>query len=478
MSYALLKIIASTSIGNIPTGPDAVFPQWTGPDPTIVHVQAILYSSLAASLLAAFLAMLGKQWLNRFAQVEISGSIADRSRNRVRKLDGMVIWHFDLVMECLPLMLQIALLLLGYALSNYLFSINKTVAGVLIGFTTFNLLFYLLIVSAATLSYTCPFQTPLSLAIRLMIRFDDEHKRYLMRSKKWFGRIFLFSSNTRRPRLRPPGPRGFEISNAADENIFGSPLALAMIPYHPPSSFNRAVWDGYVQDSASITRLFGISSDADVILTITKFIPEIVWHAGIRTTPLESLYDVVLECFDRSSGKLVVIPKLRNEAYFGAKALLHLAIQRKSIGGGSDEASLNSISRRHRIMGSEHYEGDSDLGSTLNIIDHIFLDLDELISWPNFSPTTTHLAWMSHIFLYRAWDAHRKGRSLPDDVRQFVLHSLRLDPPPRAPIVTDCLLIIGLVLEITRLGIHDLSVTDKSRFYQNNHGLPLSMTYN
>jgi hypothetical protein len=67
MSYTLLKIIANVSLGNVPTGDDAAFPQWNGPDPTIVHVQAILYSSLAASLLAALIAILGKQWLNRYA---------------------------------------------------------------------------------------------------------------------------------------------------------------------------------------------------------------------------------------------------------------------------------------------------------------------------------------------------------------------------------------------------------------------------
>jgi len=89
-------------------------------------------------------------------------------------MDERVTWHFDFVMECLPLTLQAALLLLGYALSNYLFSINKVDASVVIGFTSFGLLPYLLIVSAATLSYNCPFQTPLSLILRFLIRFDDE----------------------------------------------------------------------------------------------------------------------------------------------------------------------------------------------------------------------------------------------------------------------------------------------------------------
>ncbi|KAF9789902.1 hypothetical protein BJ322DRAFT_993040, partial [Thelephora terrestris] len=62
MNHSLLKIIASAALGNIPTGADAAFPQWNGPDPTIIRVQAILYSSLFASLLAALFAMLGKQW--------------------------------------------------------------------------------------------------------------------------------------------------------------------------------------------------------------------------------------------------------------------------------------------------------------------------------------------------------------------------------------------------------------------------------
>ncbi|KAF9783273.1 hypothetical protein BJ322DRAFT_1008423, partial [Thelephora terrestris] len=62
LSYTVLTIIANISLGHTPAGGSAAFPQFTGPAPAIVHVQAILYSSLAASLLAALMAMLGKQW--------------------------------------------------------------------------------------------------------------------------------------------------------------------------------------------------------------------------------------------------------------------------------------------------------------------------------------------------------------------------------------------------------------------------------
>jgi len=189
MNHTLLKLIAGATLGITPTGANATLPEWSGPDSTIIHIQTILYSSLSTSLLAAFVAMLGKQWLNRYTSVE-HGSVIDRGRDRKCKMDGMVTWRFGLVMEFLPLMLQAALLLLGYALSNYLFSVNKVVASVIIGFTSFGLLFYLLISSAATLSYNCPFQTPLSLLLHLLVRFDNEHRKYLKRSRRWSKHLF------------------------------------------------------------------------------------------------------------------------------------------------------------------------------------------------------------------------------------------------------------------------------------------------
>ena len=73
MSYQLLVIIANVSLGNTPTGATAAFPQWTGPSPDAVRVGATLYASLAATLLAAFIAVLGKQWLNRYSQIEKRG---------------------------------------------------------------------------------------------------------------------------------------------------------------------------------------------------------------------------------------------------------------------------------------------------------------------------------------------------------------------------------------------------------------------
>jgi ribosome modulation factor len=160
VTAALLRVLLY-KIDNTTFGNDVpILPQWTGPPRTIVHVQAILLASLAASLLSAFLAMLGKQWLNRYASTEVRGTAIERSQYRQRKFDGIVTWYFDHVMEALPLMLQVALLLLGCALSRYLWEINVTVASVVLAVTSFGMIFYIFVVVAGAASAVCPYQTP------------------------------------------------------------------------------------------------------------------------------------------------------------------------------------------------------------------------------------------------------------------------------------------------------------------------------
>jgi hypothetical protein len=145
---------------------------WKLSDKSYVSVQCTMYASLAVSVLAACLAMLGKQWLNRYDQVGMCGSLIQRSRHRHRKMTGMAAWHFDITMEALPVMLQIALLLFCYGLSRYLCNVNQTVAAVIIATSSLGFVFYVCIVSAATASYECPYQTPVSLLLRLLIYYD------------------------------------------------------------------------------------------------------------------------------------------------------------------------------------------------------------------------------------------------------------------------------------------------------------------
>ena len=194
--------------------------------------------------------------------------------------------------------------------------------------------------------------------------------------------------------------------------------------------------------------MFKMSMDPDVILAIVKFIPKIVWHNDIQTTPLEKLYDTALECIDNSSGSPVVAPKFRDKAYLSAKALVHLGIQRKCMGNESDVAVFASISRRHTSIGSGHYGGDSDMGYTLGMVDRVFGAGNAIpMHWDKFSFTNSHHAWMAHVLPYRARYTLKDG-PLPDDISEFLRHSLQQGSLPPPPIILGCLLIVGLVLGI------------------------------
>ena len=461
LTYDVLVAMANSTGLKVPSKPDSDSP-WTGPPPTLVHVQSILYSSLAVSLLAAFVAMLGKQWLSRYS-ADIRGSLIDRSRDRQRKLNGISTWRFNVVMEILPMMLQGALLLLGYALYSYLSTIDSLVAWVITAFTASGVLFYVLIVIAAIMSYDCPFQTPLPIFIHFVARPDDGHRKYLKRSWGLVRRIFSRKKKQRTPGLGEPHP--LDAQGELVGNKSGDYIELAMFGQYENSLLlfeKEADWEGYVLDSNCISWMTEKSVDEDSALDTMKFIPEVVWHSGIRIAPLERLYDTVVECFDYSSGRPVVISRLTKKAYLSSKALLHIAVQRRCLGldHESDKAVFDSISRRHQNMGSKHHKGDSDLESTLCIIDRVFkTDGFEEIPWKEFSFSHTHHTWMGRILLYRACYLLENGEPLSDDIKGFILYSLQRDNPSPA-IMLDCLFIISLFIGV-RLVSDDTQVVDK-----------------
>ncbi|KAJ7439241.1 hypothetical protein FB451DRAFT_941253, partial [Mycena latifolia] len=61
-TQALLRLLIHTVNASIFTEPEIQIAQWTGPPSVIVAVQILLYASLFSTLLAALLAVLGKQW--------------------------------------------------------------------------------------------------------------------------------------------------------------------------------------------------------------------------------------------------------------------------------------------------------------------------------------------------------------------------------------------------------------------------------
>jgi len=81
-SEAYLRAILLSLNRSIASDEDpATPPAWNGPPTEIITTSDLLYASLLMSLLAAFVAMLGKQWLNRYRR-HTGRSIFERCGDR------------------------------------------------------------------------------------------------------------------------------------------------------------------------------------------------------------------------------------------------------------------------------------------------------------------------------------------------------------------------------------------------------------
>jgi len=156
---------------------------------SVVTAQSILFASLAITLFVAFIAVLGKQWIMWYTRATMWGNIVHRGKEHQIKFAGLQKWGFHLIMESLPVMLQFALLLLGIALTIYLWDLNISVARVVLVVTSIGIAFYACITVASTIYSSCPFRTPLSVlfleALSLAKEFTAISGFWLRRMATW-----------------------------------------------------------------------------------------------------------------------------------------------------------------------------------------------------------------------------------------------------------------------------------------------------
>ncbi|KAJ7769411.1 hypothetical protein B0H16DRAFT_1778975 [Mycena metata] len=171
----------------------------TDPPKIIVIVQCLLYASLFTTLLAALLAVLGKQWLMYYQAAGSRGTIDERGRERQRKFDGLVKWKFEAVLQAFPLLLQLALLLFASSISLYLWTIQHSVAILVTVLTALGLSSYVILLVSATIFSDCPFQSPLALILASWVdslKWLLFHPRYTAR--QFLHRLSRLSTSTAR----------------------------------------------------------------------------------------------------------------------------------------------------------------------------------------------------------------------------------------------------------------------------------------
>lgn len=455
-SVALLRAILLTLNQSAIPGESPTVPYVQGAPPSeIVAVTWLMYASLLISLLAAFIAMLGKQWLNRYMR-NVGGSVIERCGDRQRKRDALEKWPFHMFVESLPIMLQVALLLLACGLCRYMMSINASVAGVLIAFTIAGVLFYLGIVIVGTHSYECPFQTPASNTIRRFWGKAGPHitppllvisatGTYLYKHlfwlpaltslRRWWKAIqfrtihtlLWFPSISIRYHPRSPSLPIVQLDRQEPaswsdtlrrllENIECTILRIALrLPQIPPLSTiqegspivgDPSLWltptalttlrKTNANDVRCVSWILRTITDPEALDTAIRLAGTIRWFEdGPDVIPPYDLIICTLHaCFDPTGN---VYPALKDRAYYSARAVLWIHIL--AMCSSKESANMFPLPTRYTPPSPDH-----DLTHLLNVYkaSSVGLRLRFLL---NINPklTPTHVQWISNVLLHLTW---------------------------------------------------------------------------
>jgi hypothetical protein len=488
----LIYKIDNTTFGtNVPT-----LPQWTGPPRAIVQVQAILFASLAVSLFSAFLAMLGKQWLNRYESIDKRGSAVERSHNRQRKLDGIIVWYFDHVMESLPLMLQAGLLLLGCALSRYLWEINIIVASVVLCVTLFGAVFYLFILIAGTTSESCPYQTPGAHISRHILRHLYYHLLPTLHSAftsiplavssnlsrlyraSWCCRFFaIWWSSIGRPRYSMDNivftllwfPLLF-IVPVLDTYSLGRAILRLLVAFcwtvyrqlidmvrAAYSSFNNTStlptsnldYQTIILDLRCISWILRTSLDKAVHLLAFKHLISMPDLAHFHSTLVADCFDIFIGCISISNSKVVIIQGLEQLAAASADGFFRTLHHHATM----DPTSSSFADLQHRyneVFSSEIDFTGLPFHSTMTKIQTLASRFGNHrdIRWPNRKLSVQEYIPFARRMAEAAQEKYRQtqDRKVPRQILRSALYFLSLGRLAPASVVADSLTVVAVDL--------------------------------
>ena len=473
---ALLKILINKVDNNTFPSQEAALPVWNGPSSTSIWVQTLGYTSLSTSLLAAFGAVLGKQWLGHFKTTRFGrGTLQERCQQRQRKLDGLEAWHFSTIIATLPIFLQLSLLFFGIALAANIWIQQHTVASVIMATTALGLIFYFFTVVASLKSPDCPFQTPVSTVLQSALQpFRHVRKKGEKYPKSWAGflirlpvlmeitfgtvkciitksilRLVTFvegifgavkriitkpisrfvtyllrlpaalSCRARYIANDPEADRGSEQWGAhSDADAPGEKTTSLELVL---DSLESPVKAEYAVQSSAVEWILAISTDTDTVITAARMLPEIEWPAGNDVIGvMDRLNSHLCACFNPSTRE--VLPQAQARAIACCKAMLHLYVERKP----SPSFSWGDIK----------FDFDKDFLIVSNTVEQPGqLDITSL--------SVSDRSWVAHMFTYHLDDG-AGGRDFVTNVIDFIEMCLDSMPPYR--LLADCLLLAGMLI--------------------------------
>ena len=417
------------------------------------------------------------------------------------------------MMEALPLMLQIAFLLLGCALSRYLWEINTAVALVVVGVTFFGALFYIFIIVVGAISVSFPYQTPGAKILRgtpgAFYHILDILRR-LLDVPHWIPHITgmfhsALSASVKGSICCEVLPRAWRAFKESLCSVRGIAVSLLIIPV----LFFGLIVDVYLLGRAIVWGLIGFFSrvysqllqglehqtdvldmhcilwtlrtslDGPVRLSVLNYLAATTTLADFDPTLVVDCFDIFLGCVKVTDGHVTITQGLEQLARHSALCFLqtfsHLA--------ATDPTS--------RVLGDvrQRYATTFPLGTnfnsvpfshTLGVIHCVFYPTRrEQMKHNHRETTTAQLEPVFRTFVYGRWTrlrvrwedyklisdeqilAHalaklaqfeyqrRQPKKVPRWLLRFALHFLSQNPLPPTSAIADCLSIIAVDLGCT-----------------------------
>ena len=289
-------------------------------------------------------------------------------------------------------MLQVALLLLGCALSRYLWEIDATLTSVVLGFTSLGVMLYLLIIIAGSACENCPYQTPGAVTLRRILH------------------LFRIPSQPRRTdqkELRPD---------------------LRCISWILRTSLDKGV-----------QRL-----TFDYICTI----PEL---PHVEPALISDCFNIFVSCIYARDGKVWIVKGMEQLATTAAAGFLRISYQFLATDPASSAvADLRRDYRKNfKLSPRANFRGVPFRYTMIAI--HALVNEDwnlRHISWDGDRPPIPEHALLTRYIVKAAREGFLQSprRKVPRWTLRFALYSLSLDPQPPAFVIANCLKIVAIDL--------------------------------
>jgi len=457
----LLKILAHTINNNTFSAEDLILPTWTGPGSTTVWIQSVAYASLSTSLLAAFGAVLGKQWLSQFKLTRFGrGALEEGCRERQLKIRGLRKWHFDALLDALPILLQLSLLFFGVALAARMWLLNRTLGGIILGTTAFGVLFYSFTFLAALIFEDCPFESRSSTYVRRLsigtFGFARNYADMVLTSlgngwKSLHSVVVTIGPTTsvwRRRRAVSSDAESHTVEMHLSKNH--NDVSISETSGISVVSKGSTVNEEYINlvlpespkdtlDALAIQWILQNSTDPEIITSTAAMIPCVEWPYHLDVSPTyQQLENILRSCFNRH---FQVIPHMRERAFVCFKALTHLYfeehLEQTIESAPSLTLPLPWLVRHIHLLQSHPDQSVLMVYAMMGIYrqPHSF-------DWSYVS--TSDIAWLSHMLPYAIGFHKEHCSNIPDICFQVITNCLS-DPRSSQAALTDSFLATGLI---------------------------------